>query len=266
MMAVQPQRSSRTQAACMRMRREFRFRVALYSVILLGALCMSRRNALAQSSQSAVLDRVVAVVGDQAILSSDVDEEMLFAAFQPAAEPASDNTPQRALERVIDRTLIDQQRALQPSVAEVSPKELAQAIDEIRTNAPACVPFHCETDAGWKAFLAAHGFTQEEVEDHVRERLQILKFIDLRFGVAARIPTADVQKYYDQTLKPEFASKHASLPELRSVAPQIREILRQQQISSLVDQWLSSLRTDAHVRILDTAYRALPAAAQGDGQ
>ncbi len=89
---------------------------------LLGCEMVGGSQARAQtpSRRIAVLDRVVADVDGQAILASDVDDEMRFSALQPGVEPAQDNTPQRALNRVIDRTLIDQQRALQPGVAVVS--------------------------------------------------------------------------------------------------------------------------------------------------
>jgi len=225
------------------------------AIVLTIIFFISHPPVFAASQRSAVLDRVVAVVGDQAILASDVDDEMRFAVFQPAPEPATDNTPQRALERVIDRTLIDQQRLLQPGVAEISPQQIAQSIADLRKTIPGCAKYDCKSDSGWNAFLAAHGFTQSEVEDHVRERLAILKFIDLRFGVAARVPNEDVQKYYDQVLTPELQRDHANVPDLSSVAPRIREILRQQQVSDMVDQWVKSLRIEANVRILDSAYR-----------
>ncbi len=217
----------------------------------------------ADTQRSAVLDRVVAVVGDQAILASDVDAEMRFAALQPAAEPAADNTPQRALDRVLDRALIDEQRSLQPGLAGITQKEIDQSIATMRETIPACVQFQCKTEAGWQAFLAAHGFTESEVVDRVRERLAILKFVDLRFGVAARVPNADVQKYYDQMLKPELERAKAVVPKYATVAPRIREILRQQQVGAMLDQWLKSLRKEEHVRILDLAYGD---SADGDGE
>lgn len=222
----------------------------LTSSIFILALSSSR----ADTQRTAILDRVVAVVDDQAILASDVDAEMRFAAFQPAAEPAADNTPERALERVLDRTLIDEQRVLQPGLAEVTRKEIDQSIATMRATLPACVQYKCKTDAGWQAFIAAHGFTQQQVADRIRERLAILKFIDLRFGVAARVPNPDVKKYYDQVLKPQLDRNHAAVPQYAAVAPRIREILRQQQVGVMLDQWLKSLRNEEHVRILDSAY------------
>jgi hypothetical protein len=224
---------------------------ALLLLLLVGARAI---HATADTQRSAILDRVVAIVGDQAILASDVDAEMRFAAFQPTSEPAADNTPQQALTRVIDRTLIDEQRVLQPGLAEVTPKEVDQAMATLRASIPACAQYQCKTDAEWQAFLAAHGFAQAEVADRIRERLAILKFIDLRFGVAARVSNPDVKKYYDQVLTPELEKSHATVPPFATVAPRIREILRQQQVSTMLDQWLRSLRNEDHVRILDSAY------------
>ncbi len=224
--------------------------------LVLATVCLVPLGLRAQSNgqRAAVLDRVVAVVGDQAILASDVDAEMRFAAFQPEPEPAADNTPARALERVLERTLIEEQRALQPGLAGVSQKEVEQAIENLRATIPACAKYDCRTDAGWKAFVEAHGFTEPEVADRVRERLEILKFINLRFGVAARVSNAEVRKYYDEVLRPKLEAGHAAVPEYDAVAPQIREILRQQQVSGMLDQWLQSLRGEEHVRILDGAY------------
>ncbi len=222
----------------------------------------ARQHAAAEDSSqyTAVLDRIVAIVGDQAILASDVDEELRFAALQSSAERAADNTPPRALDRVIDRTLIDEQRALQPGIAEISGQEVEHAVAALKAGLPSCVQFHCGTDAGWRALLAEHGLTPSEVEDRMRERLAILKFIDLRFGVAARVPNEDVQKYYDQVLKPELVRGKAALPEFRAVAPRIREILRQQQVSAMLNQWLTSLKSEERVRVLDSAYAATDSA------
>jgi peptidyl-prolyl cis-trans isomerase SurA len=226
--------------------------ILMLLLILLAAPCAIRAKAVTPTT--AVLDRVVAVVGDQAILASDVDAEMRFAAFEPEPEPAADNTPQRALQRVIDRTLIEEQRALQPGIAAIPQKEIEQSIAELRATIPACAKYDCKTDAGWSAFVAAQGFTKAEVADRIRERLELLNFINLRFGVAARVPNADVQNYYYQVFKPKLEQAKAAVPQLAAVASRIREILRQQQVSAMLDQWLKSLRSEEHVRILDSAY------------
>jgi peptidyl-prolyl cis-trans isomerase SurA len=247
-------------------------RIAWHGLILLG--CLSCRGMLAApqsrsqavpvaAATTAVLDRVVADVDGQAILASDVDDEMRFSALQPGVEPAEDNTPQRALHRVIDRTLIDQQRALQPGVAVVSQTDVDQAMEELRKQISAATKTDCESDAGWTAFLTEHGFTPAEVEERTRERLAILKFVDVRFGVVVQVSNADVRNYYDRVLTPELKQSHQPLPDFRTVAPRIREILRQRQVSNLIDEWLKTLRAEGHVQILDSAYAE--AGSQDDG-
>ena len=190
-------------------------RTTAHGLVLLSSLliCLMTgayaRAQAAEPQRAAVLDRVVADVDGQAVLASDVDDEMRFAALQPGFEPPGDNTPQRALDRVIDRTLIDQQRALQPGVAVVSQKDVDLAIAELRKGIPVTGNVNCETDAGWQTFLAQHGFTPPEIEDRMRERLAILKFIDLRFGVVVQVSNADVRNYYEQVLAPELKKDKA---------------------------------------------------------
>lgn len=205
------------------------------------------------TSKTTVLDRVVAVVDGQAILASDVDDEMRFAALQSGSNSPVDD-PLAALNRVIDRALIDQQRALQPGVGEIPANEVDKSLAALRSEIPACAADKCKTDVGWQAVLAAHGFTESEVRDRIRERLAVLTFIDLRFGVAVRVSNAAVQNYFDRVLKPQLEKNKSTVPPLASVAPRIREILRQQQVDAMVDQWLKSLHSEEQVRILDSAY------------
>ncbi len=248
--------------------RRTRSREMLRGLALLGCLlgcaivAALQARAQAPSQRTAVLDRVLADVDGQAILASDVADEMRFSALLPGSEPAADNTPQRALDRVIDRTLIDQQRALQRGVAVVSQQDVDQALDTMRKQISAATNTDCETDAGWKAYLAQHGFTPDEIQDRMKERLEILKFIDVRFGVVVQVSTADVRNYYDQVLTPELKQSTKPLPDFRTVAPTIRQILRQGRVSSLIDEWLKSLRAEGQVKILDPAYAE--AANQGE--
>jgi peptidyl-prolyl cis-trans isomerase SurA len=226
----------------------------LFACGLVGESQARAQAASAPAARRAVLDRVVADADGQAILASDVDDEIRFSSLLPGAEPAADNTPQRALDRVIDRTLIYQQRALQPGVALISEKDVDQAIDTMRKQISAATNTDCETDAGWTAYLARYGFNPSEIQDRMRERLQILKFIDVRFGVVVQVSNADVRNYYDQVLMPELKQSKQPPPDYRTVAPKIRQILRQCRVSNMLDEWLKSLRAEGHVKILDPAY------------
>jgi hypothetical protein len=200
-----------------------------------------------------VLDRVVAVVNNQAILSSDVDEEIRLAVLDPGRAGLGVLTPQVALEQLISRSLIQQQiREEDLEAANASAAEIGARLSEMRREVPACVRQNCASDAGWKAFLAAHDLTEERVESYLRYRLEILRFIELRFRQGIRISPQEIQTYYSETLLPQYGPGDA-IPTLDQVAPRIQEILLQRQVNALFDDWLKNLRQQGEVEVLDPA-------------
>jgi peptidyl-prolyl cis-trans isomerase SurA len=204
-----------------------------------------------QPANAVVLDRVVAVVNNQAILASDVDDEMRMAVLDPAQAGLSDLTWQRALDQLISRALIQQQiRQEDAQTAEPMQTEVDARLTEIRKNLPACVRFNCASEEGWKAFLAANGLTSARVETYLHNRLQVLDFIELRFRQGIRISSEEVGKYYRETLLPQYAAGEA-IPPLETVRSRIEEILLERQVNVLFDEWLKNLRKQGDVEVLD---------------
>jgi peptidyl-prolyl cis-trans isomerase SurA len=209
-----------------------------------------------------VLDHVVAVINGSIILESDVREEMRYAVLQPFSIDSARNTPQRALQRLVDRDLILQQMQTAETVTPPTPEEVHQRIIQLRGVMPECEQYHCETEAGWQAFLKAKGLTEKEVEKHWAQRLQILTFIQSRFGAGVRITPAEIQDYYNKKLVPQLQGQKA--PSLASVSNRIEEILLQQRVSSLLLEWLQSLKSEGSVSILDPAYGKVGTTGSGD--
>jgi peptidyl-prolyl cis-trans isomerase SurA len=210
-----------------------------------------------------VLDHVIAVINGSVILESDVMEEMGYAFLQPFTAGAR-NTPQRALQRLIDRDLILQQMETAQTVTPPTPEEVQQRIAELRGVIPECLPDHCQTDAGWQAFLRSKGLTEKEVDEHWAQRMSILSFIQSRFGGGVRITPAEIASYYNQTLVPQLRAKQVKPPALQAVSPRIQEILLQQRVSSLLLEWLQSLKSEGSVSILDPAYGKVGTTGLGD--
>lgn len=202
------------------------------------------------------LDHVVAAIGTNVILQSDVFEEMRFAALEPLQVVAAENTPDRALRRLIDRTLILEQMKQQELPVTTPEEQVTKAIEELRRQIPACRQYRCETDQGWENFLDAHGLTPEMVRKRWSQRMAILRFIDLRFRAGIRVSSDQIAQYYQKTLLPALAKEHEPAPPLDTVSSRIQEILLQQQVSGLFQNWLSSLRDQGNVRIVDPAYSA----------
>jgi len=211
-----------------------------------------------------ILDHVVAVINGSVILQSDVEEDMRYAVLQPFAIGSARNTPQRALQRLIDRDLILQQMQTAQAVTPPTPEEVQRRLTELRTIIPECVRYHCETDAGWQAFLEAKGLNEKEVEAHWSQRMMILSFIQSRFGSGVRITPAEIADYYNKTLVPQLHDKGVKPPPLDTVSSRIEEILLQQRVSSLLLEWLQSLKSEGSVSILDPAYGKVGTTGSGD--
>jgi hypothetical protein len=235
--------------------------MAAYLVVFGATSALSQGQAQnpAQASPTAnavVLDRVVAVVNNQAILASDVDDEVRLAVLDPGGVGHGVLTPQRALEQLISRALIQQQIHQEDvQAAEPSQDEVDARLKEIRREVPACVRLNCASEQGWTAFLAAHGLTPQRVEAYLRYRVQILHFIEQRFRQGIRITPEEIEKYYRETLLPQFAPGEA-VPPLDSVAQRIQEILLERQVNVLFDDWLRNLRRQGDVEVLDPALEA----------
>jgi peptidyl-prolyl cis-trans isomerase SurA len=239
----------------MNQRRSIRHNFAIGPACLcVVAVCLAATPCGAQTPQAAapeVLDKAVAVVNNHAILSSDLDEEIRLSVLDPGRGGEGVLTRKRALEQLISRTLIQQQiRQEDAQAAEPSQSEVDARLVQIRKELPTCVRQNCATDAGWKVFLAVHDLTQERVEAYLRYRLEILRFIEMRFRQGIQISQQEIETYYHNILLPQYAAGEA-VPSLDGVATRIQEILLQQQVNVLFDDWLKNLRQQGDVEVLD---------------
>jgi hypothetical protein len=221
------------------------------AAVLAGCLAIRALPQEAQPGQSQVLDRVVAVVNQRAILASDIDYEIRLSVINPTHPGEEVLTRPHALEQLISRALVVQQirredtEAVMPSAEEVTAR-----IAEIRRELPACVHQNCASDAGWAAFLAARDLTPEGLNAYVRYRMEILRFIEQRFSSGIHITPQEVEDYYRNTLLPQYAHGEA-VPPLDKVAPRIEEILLEQKVNVMFDEWLTNLRKQGDIEILD---------------
>ena len=208
----------------------------------------------AGATKPVVLDRVVAIINGDVLLESDVQEELDFAKLEPVGIPTGSDSLRRAARRLINRTLILQQMKEQQQGLNISDSDIEKQLEETRKNLPACSAYDCETEAGWKAFLAANNLSESDVVDHWRQRMQILRFIDVRFRAGIRISTQEVTDYYQKSIVPSYQKQKQKLPTEEALAPRIREVLLQQHVNELLRDWLQTLRAEGSVQILDPAY------------
>jgi peptidyl-prolyl cis-trans isomerase SurA len=209
-----------------------------------------------------VLDRVVAVVNNHAILASDIADALRYSILDPQPGNGDSLTAQRALHQLISRSLI-QQQIREEDVSEPTDEQVQVRIAQIRRDLPVCVRENCANDLGWSAFLIKHGLTNAEVERYERLRMEILGFIETRFRQGIRISDEDTETYYREKLLPQYA-KGAKVPPLVEVSPRIQEILLQQQVNAMFSSWLDSLRKQGDVEVLDPSLEPSAGSQNGD--
>jgi hypothetical protein len=92
----------------------------------------------------------------------------------------------------------------------------------------------------------------QELREHWRMRMAVLRYIDERFrnGIFDTIAPAQIDDYYKNTMIPVYQKEKMTPPPESSVADRIREILLQQQVNKVLDDWLTSLRAQGSVRVL----------------
>jgi peptidyl-prolyl cis-trans isomerase SurA len=210
----------------------------------------------AAADQPIELDHVVANIGSSVLLQSDVEQEMHLSALEPLQVLPGQNTPDFALRRLIDRTLILEQMEQQQQPTSKPKVEVDESLKELRKQIPACAQFHCSAAGGWDRFLQSNDLTREVVDERWSQRMAMLDFIDMRFRSGIRISQEQIATYYQKTLAPALAKDNQKAPPLAEVTGRIQEILLQQQVSGLFQDWLTSLRDQGNVQIVDGTYSA----------
>lgn len=200
-------------------------------------------------AQGESLDRIVAIVNGDIVLESDVEEEMRWARLQPYRTSREGTEREQAMNRLIDRMLIMQQEKGYVQTP-IKKEDIDEEVKDMRSDLPACERYHCDTEEGWKKFLTHEGFTEADVRDRVKLRMQVLRFIQQRFQAGIRISDEQIQDFYKNTMLPQYAKEHATPPPVEAVSDRIEQVLLQQQVSSLLDQWLKTLRDQGQVRVL----------------
>jgi peptidyl-prolyl cis-trans isomerase SurA len=80
--------------------------------------------------------------------------------------------------------------------------------------------------------------------------MEVLRFIEERFRMGIRISQAEIDEYYKTSMLPAYQKENAPAPPEATIADRIQEILLQQQVDKLLDDWLATLRAQGSVRIL----------------
>ena len=203
-----------------------------------------------------VVDRMAAVVNKRVIMESELDQaarvDYLIKGGALPGGKLSDPEVLTVLDQLIDRALLDQQ-IVHPDTLAPSPEELQARLHDIRERLPGA-----KSDEGWKALLAEYGVTQQDIEERLASEFRVLRLVDLRFRGLARVDKDAIASYYQEKLLPQLSRQGVPAPPLADVSDKIEKILVEQRVDDMLNDWLQTLRSQAHIeRMMQAGATAL---------
>jgi len=190
---------------------------------------------------SQVVDRVVTSVNGHVVLQSDWEQEVAFEALSNGRDPDSFTTAERnaALDRLVDQELLREQlRPAQPA----PPEQVAAHVAEVRKLRP-----EYATEDGWRATLQRCGITQQSLEKHLSDQIQLMRLVEDRLRPSVHIDQQAVETYYHDQLLPEMNKAGKRATPLTEIFGRIKDLLAEKKMNELLSGWLANLRSGSHI-------------------
>ncbi len=195
-------------------------------------------------------DRVVAVVDEQAVLLSDVEDVIGLGLVEREAGESTEALRARVLDGLIDQ-LLRFQAAERFGFGQVSVERIEAQVAEIRAGFP--------DDAAFATRLAELGLSIEELRQLVARQIMVLVYVDERLGARVFVSLDDIRAHYEQELVPQLTASGQPVPPLEEVREDVRQVIKQRRLLEEVERWTAELRREADVQVfLDEPLEAMP--------
>jgi hypothetical protein len=208
------------------------------------AICMMSLIVPRVCAQQTV-DQILTLVNDDVITRIDLLWSIAMDPQAPSpAGPVGSDLLSRELDVMIDERLIAQEATRIPTT------EITQ--DEIdKKNSELIKSF--QSEAQFRERVGSAGLTPQKIDDLIRQRIVIDRFVEFRFRSFVLITEQDIKRFYDEVLVPSIRNCGAVPPSLdevqdgKSVRDGISATLKQRKINDEVERWLSQARQRADI-------------------
>jgi hypothetical protein len=216
--------------------------VLLFAVVLIAAIAAP----LVRAQQ--IVDRIVVRIEDDILTQSDLDQ---LAAYQELVTGSADSND-RLTQELIEQWIVNSEAeaAHFPAAPE---SEVSGDIANIEKKFP-------NLDA-YRARLAELGLSADDVHQMVARQTYLERYLDSKFRDSVQIDPKDVEKYYNDQLVPALRKQGQPVPALGEVQDHIRELLTEQEINRLADQWLDESKGRLRIEIIPPPGAAVDASA-----
>jgi len=214
---------------------------SFFMMFMITAFCLTAGAVRADKPE--VIDRIVAVVNDDVVTLSDLNEalspyESKIRQMNYSLEKEMQvrfKLREDMISQLVEKKLTDQLVAKKD--IQIGEAEVDRAIERVKS-------LNRFTDETLRAQLASQGIDYEAYRGEIRSQLQRNRLVSYEVKSKIVITDEDVQAYYDENKK-ELGDK--SLDELRTF---ISDQLYEDAVGKKFAQWLSDLKKDAHIKVI----------------
>ena len=212
---------------------------------------------LARVRAQEVVDKMVATINGgvktDLITYSDLVWQLALQPDTPLAAPTSDAL-NRALQLVINQRLILQEAEKLPTIAPTD-KEVNDELNLLIKQFPSSAEFYQRAQGV--------GLSLEQLQEIVRQRVEINKYLDFRFRSFTVVSPKEVEDYYRDVWSPRWRRQRAGslVPKLaetitlggssKTVREHVEAELTESKIESNTDEFLDNAKDRAEIVILN---------------
>ncbi len=198
-------------------------------------------------SRAEIVDRIVATIGNQPIMESQLLEELRVTAFlngeKPDLGPAN---RRRTAMRMVEQSLFRREMEF-THFAEPDGAQIEEALKGVNGRFSGAAEFERE--------LKACGIGANDLGPALARQMALLRFIELRFRPQVQVTEIEARKYYETVVAPEYARKRLPPPPFEEARGQCEEALIQQLVDKRVEAWLDEVKGRTRIRYVEEAFQ-----------
>lgn len=199
----------------------------------------------AEATGLTLQDRILAVVNEDTILQSDVEQVVGLGLIERREGESDEELRRRVLEGLIEQSLRFQQVG-RFGVGRMDPERVEAQMRVLRDQ--------YESDEAFREHLRRLGLTVQEVRQILARQMAVLDYVEERLGPRVFVGLEDIREYYESVLVAEAEERGSTAPPLAEVRETIRRLLKDRRLNEEIERWTEELRRQADVRILIDDY------------
>ena len=190
-------------------------------------------------SPQKVVDQILTLVNDEVITRIDLLWSLAMDPDAPSpANGVNSELLRQKLDVMIDERLIHQEATRIPT-AEVTQEEMDAKRKALISKFP--------TEVAFRERMEAVGLTAEKLEELLRHRILIEKYVAFRFESFVFVTDQEVQEYFDQKLVPAMKERGEVAPPIDKIRENIIARIKAEKIPAEIERWLTSARQRAEI-------------------